>query len=152
ASNAVADSAWVGDAIVTVKLAGLIWTDAIACHTASVAVPFTPSTVAVMVVVPLPAAVARPPLLTVATPGALLLHEMVRQEMAWPVESTACAVNCRVAPSATRLSCPGVTPPETVTCCTVSAADPVLPSTDALMFAVPLPTAVATPDDASTVA
>jgi len=66
--------------------------------TVSVAEPETPSTVAVILVVPVSTAAIRPSEETVATDGLALAHVTVLPEIWWPAESYAIAAACVVCP------------------------------------------------------
>jgi len=100
------------------------------------AVPLTPSLVAVTAVVPAPTPVTRPVLETVATAPFALDHEMARPVNTFPFASFVTAASCTVAP-VRMLDDEG----ETVTdatgtggaAVTVSAAWPVWPSLDAMI-------------------
>ncbi len=65
--------------------------------TAMTALAACPSAEAVIVSVPLPAAVTSPVALTVATPGVLVVHTIVCPVTALPAASRGVAVNCRLA-------------------------------------------------------
>ena len=117
-----------------------------AAVTVIVAVPVTLPCVAVMVVTPIPALVARPPLLITATDVVPELHATVLVRFC--VERSVnvpTALNCVVPPSGT-VGASGVTAIETsVAGVTVSDADPETEPSVALIVDVPLVSAVAVP-------
>ena len=118
--------------------------------TVSSARPVTPDEVAVISAWPAATPVTRPESSTVATSVSLDAHSNSASAISWPLLSTASAERCRVSP-ATTVSSAG----DTVTELTLWATDTVaVPETDpavAVIVAVPLPAAVASPW-ASTVA
>ena len=67
--------------------------------TVTVAVPFFPSLVAVIVLVPTATAVTRPVALTVATDGLLEIHAMLRPVSVVPLASSVVGVSCCVPPT-----------------------------------------------------
>src|SRR4051812_44936170 len=99
--------------------------------------PETPSTVALIVAVPWLTPVTSPDDDTVATVGLLLDHCATRPASVPPAASVPLIVSCVVRPT---MSCKvdGCTTTDvTGTVVTVNALDPVTPSVDALMVAVP---------------
>src|SRR5213082_1144197 len=108
-------------------------------------VPLLPSLVAVIVAVPAALAVARPPLLTLATPVLLLAHVTTRPDKVLPFASLSVAVNCAVCPTCTPADA-GVTATE-ATGTAVTAMDdvPLCPSLVAVIVADPAATAVTSP-------
>ena len=77
--------------------------------TDTVALPETAPAVAVIVAVPLPAAVTRPELSTVATAALPLAQVTVAPVMTWPSWSRTSARSCTVAPRAVSSAAAGVT-------------------------------------------
>src|SRR5437773_20373 len=107
--------------------------------------PLFPSLVAVIVAVPAALAVARPPLLTLATPVLPLAHDTTRPDRVLPFASLSVAVNCTVCPTCTPADA-GVTATEaTETGVTLTDDVPLCPSLVAVMVADPVATAVTTP-------
>ena len=84
----------------SVSVAGETATALTSWATVTVALPDAEPAVAVIVAVPLPAAVASPELLTVATAAALLAQLTAAPAIALPFWSRTSAVNCSVAPNA----------------------------------------------------
>jgi hypothetical protein len=142
---AVFDVRMLADAGATVTLATA------AGVTVTAAVPLLPSLVAVIVALPTATAVTSPVVDTVAAAGLLDPQLTVRPVNTPPAESFVVTVSCAVAPS-TRLAVGGwTTTVLTGTGDTVIVLDPLLPSLVAVIVAVPVATAVTTPD-ADTVA
>ena len=117
--------------------------------TVNVAVPDTPSTVALIVVEPASSPVANPDELMVATEALLLVHVNVLPDIIVLSESKAVALNCWVPPSSidtddglnvTRATTGGGS-------VTVSVAVPDTPSTVAVIVVEPASTPVANPDE-----
>src|SRR5256885_6297160 len=79
-----------------------------AAATVTVAVPFTPSLVAVIEADPAATAVTSPLAFTVATAGVLEVHVTVRPASAFPPASLRAAASCRVLPTK-RLALVGLT-------------------------------------------
>ena len=132
----------------TVSEGGETTTETADCITVTTTSPEAPPAVAVIVAVPLPAAVTSPDPSTVATASSLDAHE--KAAMAWPLASTAMAVSRSVSPRAAMVRPPMVAPPavtvtESVDCITVTVAVPEAPPAVAVIVAVPLPTAVTNP-------
>ena len=132
-----------------VALAGETETEATgASVTTTVAVPVLVSLVAVMVADPAATAVTRPADVTDATPVFELDHVTVRPVRTFPPASRVTADNCTLPPTV-RFDVGG----DTVTdatgtgggAFTVTAAEPVWPSLNAVMLAEPALTAVTTP-------
>ena len=121
------------------------------CITVTAAVPEAAPAVAVTVAVPLATAVTSPDAPTVATEASLDSHDTSVPATARPFASTASATRRTVSPTATRVSAAGVTLSALTCCITVTAAVPEAPPAVAVIVAVPLATAVTSPD-ASTVA
>ena len=136
----------------SVSAAGARTTSVTTWATVSVAEPETPSASAPIAAVPLPTAVASPDPSTVATEASPLDHaKLCTRSTAWPLASRASAARRTVSISETIVSAGGVTTTSVTTWATVSNAEPDTPSASAAIAAVPLPTAVASPDP-STVA
>jgi hypothetical protein len=145
ASRALAVSACVPPTA-RLAVAGETLTDATGTWvTSTAAVPFTPSTVAVMVALPAATAVTTPSVLTVATAGALLAHVTWRPVSALPAASRALAVSCCVPPTTSVVVTGDTVTAATGAVATVTVAEPVTPSTVAVMVEVPAATAVTTP-------
>ena len=104
-----------------------------------------PSTVAVMVAVPAVTAVTSPEALTVATLGAALLHVTARPVSAFPALSLALADSCAVCPTYKLPTTGVIVTVATGTSATVTVAVVLLPSTVAVIVAVPAATAVTSP-------
>lgn len=125
--------------------------------TVMVAVPTTPSIVAVMVAEPAEMPVTSPFVLTVATEALSVAQLTVRPVSVCPAESRAETTNCCVAPvrmlalaGATLTVATGTSVTVTVTVAVRDAAEyPVFPADDAVtvMVAVPGPTATTSPAD-----
>src|SRR5882762_745484 len=130
----------------TLDAAGLTTTDATGTFvTVTVAEPFFPSLVAVMVAVPAVTPVTRPLPLTVATAALLVAHVTARPLSAVPPASRGVAVSCPVWPTGT-LDAAGLTATDaTGTFVTVTVAEPFFPSLVAVMVAVPATTPVTRP-------
>ena len=113
----------------------------------NVALPDLPSTVPVIEAIPLPTAVTRPAFEIVATAGFELLHDTTRPGIVVPRESAAVAV-ARVVSPTLRLELPSTTPTvATVAGATVCGAEPLIPSTVAVIVAAPAVTPVTRPVD-----
>src|SRR5271157_219374 len=131
---------------------GLAGVTAIDCKTAALTVstvePVMPSSVALIVDVPVATAVASPPLVIVAT------EVVAEAQVTWLVRSSVelsekvpVAVNCSVSPLGT-LGLAGVTAIDCNTAAlTVSTVEPVIPLSVALIVDVPVATPVAEPCD-----
>src|SRR5262245_40461870 len=114
--------------------------------TVSVAVPDFPSLVAVIVVVPVATAVARPDEFTVAAAGLLDVHVTIRPVSVFPCASFGVPANCLV--GVTKMVAVGApTVTDATGMYTVIADVPLLPSLLAVMVAVPSATAVTSPVD-----
>jgi hypothetical protein len=113
--------------------------------TVTLACPVTPSLVATMFAVPAPAADTAPVPLTVATAVLELVHAIVRPVRTLPPASFSTAVACVVCPTV-RLPEPRDTVTEATGTVTVRLACPLMLSLVALMFALPAPTAVTSPE------
>ena len=141
---------WTVCPMYRVTLVGLTSTEATgACPPVTViaAEPVSPSTVAVIVALPTPVAVASPATLTVATEALPLLHATFRPLRAFPAESRGVAVNWTVSPMP-RLTLLGVTLTEATGATeTTIVPDPLLPSTVAVTVVVPVPMAVTNPPE-----
>ena len=129
---------------------GFAGVTAIDCSTAAVTVnkvePLIAPELALMVLVPIPTAVARPPAVIVAVPVVPEVHvtELVRFCVLLSV-SVPVAVNCCVSPLATD-GFAGVTAIDTsVAGVTVNKVEPTTDPEVALMVLVPIPTDVARP-------
>src|SRR6266550_3278171 len=122
----------------TLAEAGLIVTEATGTFaTVTVAVPFCPSLVAVIVAVPAATAVTRPLADTVATPGTLLAHVTTRPISAEPFASSGVAVSWTVCPTGT-LAEAGFTATDATgaeTAVTITIAVPLLASLVAVSVA-----------------
>ena len=120
----------------------------VAAVTVTVAVPFTPSLVAVIIAEPAATAVTSPLEFTVATAGVLDAQVTVRPVSVLPPASLRAAASCRVLPTK-RLVLVGLTTTDAtdagVVAVTVRAAAPVTPPLVAVIVAVPAATAVASP-------
>ncbi len=117
--------------------------------TVSVAVSDTPSTVALMVVMPASLAVARPEELTVATSVSVLDHVKVLPVITVPSDSRALAENRCVSPSSIEAE-DGLTVTIATTgggSSTVRVAVPFTPPAEALMVVMPASFAVARPEE-----
>ena len=136
----------------TLADAGLTLTDVTGTAvTTIVAVPACPSLVAVIVAVPPPTPVTRPLPLTVAAELLLETHETARPVSGLPAASRGVAASCTVCPCC-RFAEAGLTLTDaTGTVETVMLDTPLLPSTVAVIVAVP-PVAPVTSPDPSTVA
>src|SRR2546428_194076 len=123
---------------VTLAVAGLTVTDATGTFvTVTVAVPFCPSLVAVMVAAPAALPVTSPLALTVAMAPLLVAHVTTRPVSTLPAASLGVAVNCTACPTV-RLAAAGLTATDaTGTTLTVIAAVPLWPSLVAVIVAVP---------------
>ena len=143
ASNASAAS-WTVAPTAVRSAAGDTVTEFADRATVTATLPDAAPALAVIVAVPLPAAVTRPAASTVATASSLDSHENSAPATAWPFASNASAASWTVAPTAVR-SAAGETATEFADWATVTAtvpdADPAVAVTDA----VPLPTAVTSP-------
>jgi hypothetical protein len=107
--------------------------------------PDTPSLDAVMVVTPGLSAYSRPLASTVATSGSDEAHVIRRPSSELPLRSLTTTVS-GVIPPATRGAAGGeITTAKTGVCATVMAADPVFPSTVAVIVVEPVPSPVTTP-------
>jgi hypothetical protein len=112
-------------------------TDAAVAFTVTVELPVFPSTVAVIVVVPAATPVTTPPAATVAIDGALLDHDTTRPLRIFPLASRAVTLNGIARPTST-LAAAGVTcTAATGTGPTPIVPDPAIPSTVAMITAVP---------------
>src|ERR687888_1744553 len=127
-------------------VAGLTVTDATGTSaTVTLAVPFLPSLVAVIVAVPAATPVTSPLELTVATEMLLLDQVTVRPVRALPAESFGVAASC-VVPATVMLAVAGLTVTDaTGTGVTVTVAVPLLPSLVAVIVAVPAPAPLTRP-------
>src|SRR5437879_5322551 len=106
-------------------------------ETATDALPFVPSLVAVIVAVPGATAVTRPLALTVAAAALLVAQVIVRPVRVLPAESLVVAVSCCVA-AGVRLTAAGATATAaTGTRATVTEADALLPPLVAVIVAPP---------------
>jgi hypothetical protein len=111
----------------------------------NVALPVVPSTVPVIEAIPLPTAVTSPALETVAIAEFELLHDTTRPRIAVPRESATDAV-ARVVSPVLRLEFPSTTPTvATVGVVTVCGAEPLTPSTVAVIVVEPTLAPVTTP-------
>jgi len=108
-------------------------------------VPLLPSLVAVMVAVPAATPVTRPPLVTVATDGALLPHVTTRPASTFPAESLVVALSWTVWPVFRPADGGATVTVATGTVETVIVALPLLPSLVAVIVAVPTAEPVTTP-------
>jgi hypothetical protein len=109
------------------------------------AVPLMPSLVAVIVALPAATPVTTPADETLAMDGALDVHVTVRPANTFPPASFVTAVSV-VLPPTSKVALVGVTETDaTGTADTVTAVVPLLPSHVAVMFAVPIATAVTSP-------
>jgi hypothetical protein len=118
-------------------VAGVTVTVATGWSTVKLAVALFPSLVAVMVAVPAPVAVTRPPELTVAMALLELDQETARPVNTLPFASRVLADNCTVPPT-WRFAVAGATVTvATGASATVTLAVPVCPSLDAVMVTVP---------------
>jgi hypothetical protein len=125
-------------------------TDTVATETAvtvNVALPATPSLVAVMFVVPVPTGVTTPEVFTVATAVFVELHAIVRPWSALPPASRVVAVAVTDWPSPTLVALNETLTDATLAWTTVMFAVTVLPEADAVICAVPGETAVTNPLD-----
>ncbi len=113
--------------------------------TVTLAVPSTPSTVAVMVAVPTSAACTRPFPSTPATGESLEAHVTVRPVSGLPPASRGVAVSCTVAPDASVVAGGVTSTLATDTAVTVTLAVPSTPSTVAVTVTGPGATAVRSP-------
>ena len=95
--------------VTTVSAAGVTVTALTSWATVTVALPDAEPAVAVIVAVPLPAAVTSPDALTVATAAALLDQVTAAPAIALPFWSRTSAVNCSVAPNAVSRTVAGAT-------------------------------------------
>src|SRR4051812_47055207 len=115
--------------------------------TVTVAEPFTPSLVAVMLAVPGATLETSPFASTVATAALELDHEMARPASVLPIPSRSTATACVLCP-VVRLGALSVTVTAATGCgLTVSDAAPVTPSLVAEIDALPGATAVTRPDE-----
>src|SRR6266545_4786874 len=145
ASFATALNRCVSPSAVSVAVAGVTSTDAIACATESVAVPATPAAVAVMVADPIASPVARPVWSTLAIAGTDELQAKSCPATVLPFASFARALNCCARPTAPSVADAGATATDATTCATDSDAVPETPLAVAVIVAAPLPIAVARP-------
>jgi hypothetical protein len=113
--------------------------------TVIVAVPVTPSLVAVTVALPGTRAVTSPSAETIATLGAVLLHTTRRSLRGAPPASVGVAFSCTLLPAGTSVLL-GVTVTAATAGYTVMVATPLFPSLVAVMVAVPVATARITPE------
>jgi hypothetical protein len=117
----------------------------------TLAVPFLPSLVAVIVVLPAAAAVTKPVVDTVAAEEFELPHVTTRPASALPAASLSVAVNCVVCPTDIVIGLGVTVTVATAACETEMVAVPFFPSDVAVIVAVPVLTVVIMPL-ASTVA
>jgi hypothetical protein len=127
----------LGDTLIPVMAAG-------SAETVTVAVPCTPSTVAVTVALPTATAVTSPAVLTVATAAFDVDHETARPVRLAPDPSRADADSCCVPPT-NKLAVRGDTRTLLTNAETDTVEDPVTPSTVAEISAVPAAIAVTVP-------
>src|SRR5690606_11598607 len=145
ASRSSAVNVWVSPGFRS-TVAGTIFTDATGVRTVTVAVPSTPSAVAVMVAVPSATAVPETfgPLVLASenTFASLVFHVIGLPVMMAPFASRSSAVNDCVPPGVS-VAVFGTSVTLATRGCTVSCALPLTPSTVAVMVAVPGPAPVA---------
>ena len=111
------------------------------------AVPDLPPDLAVIVALPLPSAVTRPPEDTVATVVSSLSHAMSASDMVWPLASLAVALSRTVASRDRSVVDEGLTEILDTRWLTVTDAVPDLPPDLAVIVALPLPSAVTRPPE-----
>jgi predicted flap endonuclease-1-like 5' DNA nuclease len=128
-----------------VPLAGVTSTVAASWATVIEAEAETAAAEAVTEAVPLPTAVTRPELLTVATPSSDDAQLNVVPSILFPLASCALAASCTVSPSELSDAVSGSTSTLAGVCATVIEAEPETPAVEAVTSAVPFPTAVTSP-------
>ena len=129
-----------------VASAGSTTTEPAACTTVTTAVPEAAPALAVIVAVPLPTAVTRPVLSTVATAASSDSQANCASGISFPLASNALAASLTVSPRTARVNSVGPMITESAACNTVTAAVPEAAPALAVIVADPLPEAVTRPE------